>query len=630
MKKILLLSSLILSCFVINIKDVNALAVDYEVEKVVIDAYINEDGSMDVAENFILTGSFNGYWREIIFKNSSNYDSMTNFDYLYSPIYGANSLELNNVKDLNFSGELNYYESYEFEQTSYGTLGDVNVFEFTSYSNKIYLKMYNYTNNGTNGFQINYTLEDVVVTHEDVAEILWTFIGEDFEDELHDLTINLYLPGEDEEMKAWAHGQLNGEIILNNNNNVLITVTDLIPGSAVDARVVFDKSLLDDYSKDSNVSAIDGILEVEAELAEEANKYREYLIQQEIELQEFIEKLNIFNYFLLVTSVLLLTYNYYKNDKDFTTNFNHKYYRDILPNYTPSKAQYILKKNVSESALSATMLEIIRKKGILIKDGTKKGNEIFVVNKPSEELSLTEIFVKEWFVGLGSNGEFTMKDLKNTSKTRSGAAAFLAKFNKFKKMEITDTFKTSKYLEQGKWRVIFSLLSFFVFSVSIVNLIYINFTLATLFLFLLSTFILIYAISFQKRTKEGQEDYKKWRAFKKYLLDFGRLDEKELPHISLWEEYLVYATALGCARKVEKAMKIKIKDFDETSLSTSNLTFLYLGSSNLNVSSALSTSIDRSLKSAIASSQPSSSGGGGGGFSSGGGFGGGGGGGGGF
>ena len=36
------------------------------------------------------------------------------------------------------------------------------------------------------------------------------------------------------------------------------------------------------------------------------------------------------------------------------------------------------------------------------------------------------------------------------------------------------------------------------------------------------------------------------------MLDFGRMDTKDLPEIVLWEKYLAYAVTLGCADKLAK------------------------------------------------------------------------------
>ncbi len=46
----------------------------------------------------------------------------------------------------------------------------------------------------------------------------------------------------------------------------------------------------------------------------------------------------------------------------------------------------------------------------------------------------------------------------------------------------------------------------------------------------------------------------KLNGFKRYLLDFSIIDEREMPEVSLWEEYLIFAQVLGIAEGVEARM----------------------------------------------------------------------------
>ena len=131
-----------------------------------------------------------------------------------------------------------------------------------------------------------------------------------------------------------------------------------------------------------------------------------------------------------------------------------------------------------------------------------------------------------------------------------------------------------------------------------------------------------------KENRKGIEHFARWKAFKKFLNDFGTFELKELPEIELWERYLVYATIFGLADKVEKAMNVKIKEIGP--MSTYNGVYIHnyiqiapvINSSIRSAYSGAQTAITR----AHASASGGSFGGGGGGFSSGGGFGGGGGG----
>ena len=83
-----------------------------------------------------------------------------------------------------------------------------------------------------------------------------------------------------------------------------------------------------------------------------------------------------------------------------------------------------------------------------------------------------------------------------------------------------------------------------------------------IFIYLVSITTMIYFLVFRKRTKKGNEEYTKWNALKNFLNDFGRMNEKEIMEITLWERYLVYATVFKIADKVEKVMKVKLQDFN--------------------------------------------------------------------
>ena len=151
------------------------------------------------------------------------------------------------------------------------------------------------------------------------------------------------------------------------------------------------------------------------------------------------------------------------------------------------------------------------------------------------------------------------------------------------------------------------------------------------FNFSLSTIIfLLYIILFTKKTERGIEHYTKWKAFKKFLLDFGRFDEKELPEIALWERYLVYASIFGIADKVQKTMKVKFNELGYNTSGDRDIFFDYMLWAHLN--SQINNTVHSSISTAqmsvaeVASTKYSSGGGFGGGFSGGGGFGGGGGG----
>lgn len=55
---------------------------------------------------------------------------------------------------------------------------------------------------------------------------------------------------------------------------------------------------------------------------------------------------------------------------------------------------------------------------------------------------------------------------------------------------------------------------------------------------------------------EGRIKNLKWEAFKRYITTFSYMKEHPPESVIIWEEYMVYATAFGVAKKTSKALKM--------------------------------------------------------------------------
>jgi uncharacterized membrane protein len=60
---------------------------------------------------------------------------------------------------------------------------------------------------------------------------------------------------------------------------------------------------------------------------------------------------------------------------------------------------------------------------------------------------------------------------------------------------------------------------------------------------------------FGQWTPQGLEYYSKWRNFATFLSDFSSLSDHPPESVVIWEEYLVYASALGIAEQVRKSLR---------------------------------------------------------------------------
>jgi uncharacterized membrane protein len=115
---------------------------------------------------------------------------------------------------------------------------------------------------------------------------------------------------------------------------------------------------------------------------------------------------------------------------------------------------------------------------------------------------------------------------------------------------------------------------------------------------------------FGRWTKSGIEYYRKFKALEKFLSDYSLISERPPESLTVWEDYLIYATALGIGNKVRKTIdKLNVVEIKENDL--------YYGSRGYYLTSLY-------YLSSIGAPKSNSSSGGFGGTSAGGGFGGGG------
>lgn len=66
-------------------------------------------------------------------------------------------------------------------------------------------------------------------------------------------------------------------------------------------------------------------------------------------------------------------------------------------------------------------------------------------------------------------------------------------------------------------------------------------------------------------TPEVRDEIKQVLGFKRFLNEFTLIDEKQVIEVALWEEYLIFATILGDAKKVRDQIKIRCPEFAQES-----------------------------------------------------------------
>lgn len=595
---------------------------------------ILEDGSIHVRELAELSGNYNGRLRDISYQNLyAPPFTGTKDDFYGSDIYNGRAISNLKIGDVSlqngFSFDLMDEKIDFYREVSYASKGEYGVYTKEETFGGVDLTIYN-PSSRHRAFYMEYDVLDVVVEHEDVSEFAWNILSDTYQENIDDLQVIVRLPKDDDSMRVWAHGPLNGEIKRLNDREVMLIYDFLGAYNATDIRMMFSHDVVPFVSKKTKVNAKHFILEVEEEKANRANRERE-----KIKLFHNVTKAGTVLWTLSMIGVGI--YIYIKYDKEHKVSFDMEYYRDFPRDYGPEVLQYLLKQNVSTDALSASFVELIRKKVILLEEipsDKKKKNYLFKAN--CEDLSILsrseQILFHLFIHTIGDGEKVTLKEIQSYGKSEKRAKVFLEEYRDWQS-EATSMGKDENFFYRlALVKILPCLLSILGIFVFIINLVLdTNFILGYVSL-PFAIISLLYFMLFSKRTEKGALEYKQWMAFKHFLEDFGRMDEKELPEVALWDKYLVYAMPLGCADRLEKDMKMRLQAMNEVGTIHYDMGDMFMMHyiMNQNLTHAIDQSVKQAVSSSyssIAASHSSSAGGFGGGVSSGGGsFGGGGGG----
>lgn len=601
-------------------------AVNYDITDFAVKAYIQSNGDVIVNEILVLDGTFNGYERDLSYKPnlSDKYESST--WYQGSAIEDL-TIQAKYVSEFNDSlfGAVDYNK---MSLVSYANNGDVGKYIKSNISNGVRMRMYYKANNQKVAFYIKYTIKNLVVKHENVAEIYFPFIGENFEDDINNVDIKVYLPSADTSSyhRVWAHGTLRGEVEKISNNGLHAYAKNVEAGEVLDVRMTFDSSLVPQSTKKTNQAFFSKILEVEEKRAEDANNLR----------KELLAKYNTVKYgtFIFFIAVIALgIFIYIKYGKSPKSGYYSKYNREFIDDYNVEIVDYLMNKKITPNAMSASIMNLIYKKNLSVQEivnDKKKDKDYEFTLENIDNINESEQILIEFLFDKVGNGKlvndkkvFTTIDLKNYAKGTKTCDKFISSYSKWK-TNVMNLGVQESFYEKHAFPIVSAIIVFIVGAILFIYALSVgvDFILVYFIPFVI-VFFIFYGILVDKKTIRGAEHYDKWKAFKNFLNDFGSFELKELPEIILWERYLVYATVFGLADKVQKVMNVRINELELANIDYyPSYVYINLGNSiNNSVNNAINSAYSRQAANYANSHSSSSSGGGfGGGFSGGSGF----------
>jgi len=189
-------------------------------------------------------------------------------------------------------------------------------------------------------------------------------------------------------------------------------------------------------------------------------------------------------------------------------DFDESYYDKLPSDHGPAVMAYLWReRQIKIKDVLATLLDMARNGHLTIKNDHHNSYSFVVNSSTKHPIRPHEEFLIIWlFEGLGTGTELTINDIEQAGKAKETALIFHENFTRW--VEIVTTEAESHDYYESYWR----------------------------------------------RTPHGELEYKKWRAFKRYLKNLTNIAQSGMVAHSFWESFLPYALSLGSAKKLMKKL----------------------------------------------------------------------------
>ena len=582
----------ILRIFLFFLISIVSFAASFRIEKLDIEANLQKDGSMVVSEAVTYDiDEINGVYFDI---------------------------------DAKGFGELEYIQVFEDDQNT-GGFKEVDSSNYeVSVSDELYrIKLYSKNHNNRRTFKFVYKLPEAITVYDDVAQFNRKMVGKEWQQGINYITAKVIIPVsasyDNSNILVFGHGPLTGEVD-KEGNTVIYKLNNYYPGDFLEAHILMEPEIFSEYNKSKIVhkDMKQKLLDMEAKLADEANAERDKARRQPNKFKKLFGKQGLMLGVLVSIWGALMFYIYgiYRR-KNRVKNSVGKYLRELPDDSSPALVGSFMTDSISGNEILATIVDLIRRKILRLETSEEKSIITLVGN--TEKLSAQERVIVDIYINDFGDGKSL--DLKSFGFFQKVPMSVARKFEKWRAMVQSEmNRKNLTYQGLGCLGVIF--FAFFPMIFTFAGLVIGMITGNKMFLLIVVMGIILFVSGAKARypRKELAEAKDKWQAFKNFLSDYSQLEEAKITSVHLWEQYFVYAVALGVSEKVVKAYKkaldMGVIDQGVNKFRTSPIFNTMFNSSFSNLNGIVSGTNSRASFT-IASSRRSSSFGGGGGFSSG-------------
>jgi len=459
-------------------------------------------------------------------------------------------------------------ESQSITNVSVDTPGYYNTVELISSNNKARIKVWLYKDEGktqkVNNANVkviyHYTFNKAVKIHNDIAELQLKTWGSQWESSVDKLETNIILPATNEDTEYWTSPPTQVQSSQWVDDHTLRTVLENVPSNQyIEQRILIPKQSFSSYDNAiiTNVDAKDAIEKMQ----------KKYL--DDLEFHDFIDNVLSFIMALLLIVPVGIYWLYGREPK-----IDYKADYEVEPPTDDSAlfVNNIVVGDVGEfdvNAFNATLLSLIDRKYYTIISTNDNDTVIRRTDKSDKGLKEYEIDILNHmnYYAL-SNGDISLNSIRNSDAEYF--KSFIADWKDHANEEISKSRIAELFDDKGGNMM--KIMGILLFVLGLIFMVYVLISDSSMTVIILSVLMMVIGLTVVflpntvggRWTVEGREYHDKWINFKNYLEDYSLIEEYPPASVQVWGKYLVYATALGCAKEVSENM---IKYFDSINMS---------------------------------------------------------------
>lgn len=511
----------------------------YAIEGIDVEATVRPDGSLAVVEEitYVFNGSFTYAFRDV-------------------PLKPGETLREVSVRD----GRREY---------RLGGGSAPGTFKLVSKGPKTTITWYYRASNERETFYFSYVVGGVVKRHPDVAELYYKFVGGDWDRSIGDVRVTVHPPAgtSRSDVRAWAHGPLNGTIDIAADGVVRLGVSHLPARTYWEGRILYPQDRFAAVPAAGDRPQLETIMSEERAWAAEANRKREARIEsmrRAAALRE--QKRGLAKKFLAVSIVagLLVLMWWYRAFLRYGRPHRvaARTARGEIPSaHRPAILSYLLHRGVSGAAMVATLLDLAdrgyftitesrsEKKGWFGRMRSETDYRFDLTGKRMQDLEPFEMQLVEFLITeAGDVTGFTMSGLKEAAtRHRATFRKWFMKWSKKvkevgKKMDFFEPYPSSAMALNAIAGVLLMVagIVFCKLSDSASGAAAIGSGVLTLFL----------TLTLQRRTVEGKRLHVAWKEFHAHLRSIGKALGPVRLDSNAWGRYMAAAIIFGMHKQL--------------------------------------------------------------------------------